>query len=430
MVRRDLDEPLVRADRLLPLAGPVRGLRELDVEGRLVGNQLDQPLEYGHLRLVGRGCLLPGRVRPGPGRGLECLHDRVVAERSEEAARAGEGECRGRDVPARDLDEEVLREPPGVRRLDVVQRCELAQAARVLGAHLRVALEDVDRLIVAAGGLERRGELGESLRVVRALIDLLLRVRDGRPRVAPAEDVGEDVADTRPADAGADAQRDEAERENPREEGEYPLAPAAEPREEELVLVARLLLLGPGGYPLLRLLCASIRPRALAAASRSSCHPEPPLVERGTPSTMVRHTRSGVPPKTTATSGSSHGRYGEPASETIARSARLPGVREPTSPSSRRGSAEPSVARRRASRADRAALCEAPARASAIAARISSNMSNDGVEAGLSVPRPTRTPARRSSATGAIPQPSSAFDRGQCATATSWRARSAISSAS
>ncbi len=57
-------------------------------------------------------------------------------------------------------------------------------------------------------------------------------------------------------------------------------------------------------------------------------------------------------------------------------------------------------------------------------------MSNDGVEAGLSVPRPTRIPAARSSASGAIPQPSSAFERGQCATATSCSASRAISSAS
>ena len=46
-------------------------------------------------------------------------------------------------------------------------------------------------------------------------------------------------------------------------------------------------------------------------------------------------------------------------------------------------------------------------------------MSNEGVEAGLSVPIPTRTPAASSSATGAMPRPSSAFERGQCATATS-----------
>ena len=43
-------------------------------------------------------------------------------------------------------------------------------------------------------------------------------------------------------------------------------------------------------------------------------------------------------------------------------------------------------------------------------------MSNDGAEAGESVPSPTRTPAARSAASGATPQPSSAFERGQWAT--------------
>src|SRR2546425_8799265 len=55
-------------------------------------------------------------------------------------------------------------------------------------------------------------------------------------------------------------------------------------------------------------------------------------------------------------------------------------------------------------------------------------MSNDGVEAGESVPRPTRRSAVRSAASGAIPQPRSAFDRGQCATGTSRSASRAIRS--
>ena len=92
--------------------------------------------------------------------------------------------------------------------------------------------------------------------------------------------------------------------------------------------------------------------------------------------------------------------------------------------------------RRRASRApDASAAVSASgrrsrARAAYTAARISSNMSNDGVDAGLSVAMQTRIPAARSSETGAMPQPSSAFERGQCATATSCAASSSISSAS
>ncbi len=44
-------------------------------------------------------------------------------------------------------------------------------------------------------------------------------------------------------------------------------------------------------------------------------------------------------------------------------------------------------------------------------------MSSESADDGLSVPRPTRTPAARSRASGATPQPSTAFERGQCATA-------------
>ena len=55
-------------------------------------------------------------------------------------------------------------------------------------------------------------------------------------------------------------------------------------------------------------------------------------------------------------------------------------------------------------------------------------MSRESADDGLSVPRPTRTPAARSRATGATPQPSSAFERGQCATAAPVAASAAISS--
>lgn len=65
-----------------------------------------------------------------------------------------------------------------------------------------------------------------------------------------------------------------------------------------------------------------------------------------------------------------------------------------------------------------------------IAVRSSSNMSIDGVDAGLSVPMPTRTPAANSLRSGAIPQPRTAFERGQCATATSCSASKVISSSS
>ena len=60
--------------------------------------------------------------------------------------------------------------------------------------------------------------------------------------------------------------------------------------------------------------------------------------------------------------------------------------------------------------------------------RISSNMSMMLLDAGLSVPRPTRTPSCSRSASGAMPQPSLALLLGQCATATSLACRMRMSS--
>ena len=173
-----------------------------------------------------------------------------------------------------------------------------------------------------------------------------------------------------------------------------------------------------------------MRLRAADAASISSCHSNPPLSYRASPSTRVARTRSGLPPYTTAAAGSSHGRYAEPERVRIARSARLPGTSEPMSASSPRAWAPPSVARWSASEGESASARSLRARAAEIAARSSSNGSCEGTDETPSVPMPTRSPAPRSSASGATPHPSSPFDRGQWTTATSWRASIAISSAS
>ena len=105
-------------------------------------------------------------------------------------------------------------------------------------------------------------------------------------------------------------------------------------------------------------------------------------------------------------------------------SARLPGVRLPTSSSRPSARAASRVARRSAAVASSASGRRSRARLHETAVRSSSQASNDGVEAGESVPSPTRTPAARRPASGAMPQPSSAFERGQCATGTSARASS------
>ena len=99
-------------------------------------------------------------------------------------------------------------------------------------------------------------------------------------------------------------------------------------------------------------------------------------------------------------------------------SACFPATSEPTSPSIPSTRAPPSVASSSASPAVSPSGRSARARAATIAVRSSSNRSNDGVDAGLSVAMPTAIPAARSSATGATPQPRIPLERGQCATPT------------
>src|SRR4051794_38968941 len=85
------------------------------------------------------------------------------------------------------------------------------------------------------------GEVEPRLRVVRMLLRLALERAHRRAAAAGAlEEVAERVAD--PGRARADAEEDEAEREDDREEDEDPLGVPAQPREEELVLPAVLLL--------------------------------------------------------------------------------------------------------------------------------------------------------------------------------------------
>src|SRR3972149_1127277 len=108
------------------------------------------------------------------------------------------------------------------------------------------------------------GEAEPRLGFVRVRVGLLLCLRDGGPTRALADDVLQDVADVAATGPRADPVDDEAEDERDREEDEHPLHVAAQPGEEQLVLVAppRRSRRRPC-YPLLP--GGSIRPRALAA---------------------------------------------------------------------------------------------------------------------------------------------------------------------
>src|SRR6185437_8977516 len=78
-------------------------------------------------------------------------------------------------------------------------------------------------------------EVTEALRVVRMLLDFLLRLRDGRP--AAAEDVEAVEELVEPAvPAGADAEEGKGHGEVDGEDEIHRLRPAAHPREEELLV--------------------------------------------------------------------------------------------------------------------------------------------------------------------------------------------------
>ncbi len=175
----------------------------------------------------------------------------------------------------------------------------------------------------------------------------------------------------------------------------------------------------------------SICLRAALAVLRTSCHAVSPWRYRVCPSTTVSITLAGELPKTAADDGSSTGSYGLPATETTVRSARLPGVRLPRSRSS------PSASRRiQRSEAQgirgagaRPVAARGPVRRQARLAARPRGRARASRRASRCRGRRAR-PAARSATSGAIPQPSSAFERGQWATGTSAAARRPISSSS
>src|SRR5918996_2509821 len=418
VVGRELQETLPGGNRGFRVPGRERCLAELEEDDRFVGKQRGQALV--DLSLVARG--VEGAALGFAAARVGELRDRLGDLRLVQALQEGvvsldEGPGQ---VGLLRFGRGRLSFLAGSRSLRPPQNGELLEAVRVVRPQLRVALEGGDRLRDAALALESVRELELRVGVARVLFDLLASLVDRRAALGASllQDVLEDVAEAGAGDAGADAENDEAQPEREREESKDPLRPAPQPGEEHQVFGCT------SGSAL------SMHARAAAALRRSSSQSNPPLSYRGSPSTTVSSTRSGEPPKTTATAGSSHGRYGDPARETTVRSARFPGTSDPISLSRPRALADPRVASVRASLAERASGLPARARAAYSAARISSKKSNEGADAGLSVPSPTRMPASRSSRSGATPQPRTALERGQCATATSCSARRAISSAS
>src|SRR4029079_10023016 len=137
--------------------------------------------------------------------------------------------------------------------------CELAKRVRVFGIRGRVPLKNGDRRGGLAGGLEsvRVGDL--SARIIRALRSIVLQRIEVLGAARAREDVAQDGADARPADARSDAEGDEADAERDREEEEDPFRLAAKLGEEHQVFDARRTTL-------------RARARCLAALCLRSCH--------------------------------------------------------------------------------------------------------------------------------------------------------------
>ena len=137
------------------------------------------------------------------------------------------------------------------------------------------------------------------------------------------------------------------------------------------------------------------------------------------PPTMVMSTSEPLQALTTAETGSVAGVWCEPDRSTAMTSASLPTSRLPTLSSMRSARAPPMVAISSMVE-DFMKLRGFTARWMSMPMCISEIMSVESVAAGLSVPRPTRRPLFRNSASGATPMPSWALMRGQLATETSY----------
>src|SRR5207248_2633288 len=162
--------------------------------------------------------LLEGRRERGA-RLLRRLVERVLSDRRRE--RAAQARSRGeRRVLSRGLRRDRLL--PRRIRLRQVEAGELARRRRVLRAEPEVAVQCGNGLVGVVLRLVGAGEVAVGARLLRVLLDSVLRLRDRRRRrAAAAEEVevpAQEVAD--PGRAGAHAEEDEAQREDAREEDE------------------------------------------------------------------------------------------------------------------------------------------------------------------------------------------------------------------
>ena len=299
LIREQLRRALQRRDLDGRIPRRLRSRGQIELDARIVRPKCREPLVRPNRGGVRALHLDRGIGRPRCRRVLPRLRDRIVGERlPERRVRRQRERGRRARVLLHDLcDVHVLLQ---ILSLRAFERRELREPLRILRPERRVRGQCADRLLRTLLVLVRSREVVPGLRVGRILLRLLQRARDRRPARAALEEVVEEVAEARVV-SGADAEEDEAAGEDDRQEDEDPLRLAPDPGEEEGLLGgAQLPATALGG-------AASIRLRALAALRRSSCHTNPPLSYRASPSTRVVMTRSGLPPRTTAAAGSSTG---------------------------------------------------------------------------------------------------------------------------
>src|SRR6266511_2328077 len=268
-IQVELQEPLVCADRHRRLLERVRRLSQRE-QRLLVRPNFDDQL-VGRDRLGGRGLVLHRRLLQLRARlAGEGSHDRVLAESLTELVGGG-GSKRGADAcvllrKGRELS--LAEEAVGLPELELAQTPE---SRDVLRPQLRVLRPGGDRLIDAALALQRGCELLAANRVERALIDSLLRLRDGSPGTAlVTERIADELPEVEPA--GAHAEEYETAPEDEDENDERPLRLIAQAGKEHRVLgYARGATTGfAAGW-------ASMARLALCAAAVSSCQSIPPF---------------------------------------------------------------------------------------------------------------------------------------------------------
>src|SRR5262245_61242902 len=231
-VRVELQVGLVRRDRGGRVARGLGGLRELELRVGIVRLELRELLVRVDRALVREQRLLVEVVRRGARLRRGRLLDRIRAERLAELARRLERRARRRELLVLIRERVLVLE---LLRLRELQPGERRPRRGVLLLDRRQLLERVDGAGGVALRLVRRRELPVRLRVVRMLLDVLLRGRDRRAVLLEDVEVAEQLVEAA-VRARADAEEREGDGEDDGEHDVHRLRAPAHPDEEELLV--------------------------------------------------------------------------------------------------------------------------------------------------------------------------------------------------